>query len=393
MWGDNPAQLQELFNKYGTANNVKVVVNAPVEEDKVIAGLSGSEPPDVLILSGVDNVGSWTRQGLIVPLDDLIAANKIDLTDIFPAPLDQCKYLGKYSCLPWGTDMYALYYNKDLFEAAGLDPEKPPETLEQLVEYADKLTVKDTSGDYTQFGFVPDFPWGHSDLFARMFGGFWYSEDGTKVTFSSAPMVEAFQWQAQFYTKYGADNVLKFSSGMGDYNSPDQGFYAGRVAMYVDGEWQPGPNFIKKFKPELNYGVAPFPYPKDHPELKNMAVAQGTVAVIPAGAKNKDASAKLLAWMMSPEIVAEEMYTNFNLPTSKKAAQDPRFHENKKFELFLNLMDSPNASHIIYSPISAEVNTELGSLEEQILHAGGDAAALTKAADEKLQPQLDAAYK
>jgi hypothetical protein len=87
------------------------------------------------------------------------------------------------------------------------------------------------------------------------------------------------------------------------------------------------------------------------------------------------------------------MYTNFNLPTSKKAAQDPRFHENKKFELFLNLMDSPNASHITYSPISAEVNTELGSLEEQILHAGGDAAALTKAADEKLQPLLDAAYK
>src|SRR5712691_28814 len=84
-------------------------------------------------------------------------------------------------------------------------------------------------------------------------------------------------------------NVLAFSTGFGDqYMSPDYPFYTGKLAMYVDGEWQTGPNFITKFKPELNYGVAPFPPPADHPERANTAVVQGTVAIIPANAKNPD---------------------------------------------------------------------------------------------------------
>jgi len=55
-WGDNPQQLQELFDKYGKANGIKVTVTAPVEADKVLPALTGSEPPDVLILGGGDLV-------------------------------------------------------------------------------------------------------------------------------------------------------------------------------------------------------------------------------------------------------------------------------------------------------------------------------------------------
>jgi ABC-type glycerol-3-phosphate transport system substrate-binding protein len=120
-------------------------------------------------------------------------------------------------------------------------------------------------------------------------------------------------------------------------------------------------------------------------------VAQGTVAVIPSGAKNKEASGKLLAWMMTPDILAEEMIANFNLPTTRKAAENPGFHENKKFEVFLNLMADPNAVNNIVSPIGAEVSTELGQIEEQVLHAGADPEPLLKAAEEKLQPMLDKA--
>ena len=75
------------------------------------------------------------------------------------------------------------------------------------------------------------------------------------------------------------------------------------------------------------------------------------MAVIPAGAAHKDASAKLLAWMMSPEVVAEEFCFNANLPTSKKAAQDKCFTENPKFKVFTDLMASPNATYVITTPI------------------------------------------
>ena len=94
-WGDNPAQLQELFNKFGQANGIQVEVNAPVEADKVVAALSGTEPPDVLILGGPDNVGTWAREKLIVPLDDYMASAKMDKSDFYDAPLAMCSTQGK----------------------------------------------------------------------------------------------------------------------------------------------------------------------------------------------------------------------------------------------------------------------------------------------------------
>jgi multiple sugar transport system substrate-binding protein len=240
-WGDNPAQLQGLFDKYGAENNLKVEVTAPVEDDKVLAALTGSQPPDILVLGGGDLVKSWDREGLVTPLDNLITQYNIEVNDIYPAPLAQCKdHTGRILCLPWGNDVYALFWNKDLFEDAGLDPEQPPRTMEELAEFADKLTLTDDSGNLTQVGFIPDFSWSHTDLYARMFGGFWYSDDGTQVTLNSQPIVDALKWQQQFYTKHGVDEVLAFTSGMGGYMSPDQGFYAGKIAMMVDGEWQVG---------------------------------------------------------------------------------------------------------------------------------------------------------
>ena len=72
QWGDNPAQLQELFNKFGEANGVKVEVTAPVEVDKIVTALNSSTPPDVLILSGGDLVKSYDAQGFVEPLNDII---------------------------------------------------------------------------------------------------------------------------------------------------------------------------------------------------------------------------------------------------------------------------------------------------------------------------------
>ena len=389
-WGDNPAQIQGLFDKFTEKYDIPVEVTAPVDDDsKVIAALSSSEPPDVLVLGGPDSVGSWVREGLVTDLAGVIEENKIDMEDMFEAPLGQCKYDGKYYCLPWGTDAYALYWNKDLFEDAGLDPEKPPETLEQLVEYADKLTKKDADGNLTQIGFIPDFSWSHFDLYSAMFGGSWYNKDGTEITFTSDAVVNAMLWEQQFYTKNDPQQVLSFMSAMGGYNSPDQGFYAGKIAMMVEGEWQVGPNFISKYKPELNYGVAAFPYPASNPERKNTVVVAGTVALIPSGVKNPQASGLLLSWMMSPEILAEEMVANFNLPTTKEAAKDPRFLENKRFVLFMDLMANPNATTLVYTAINAEVNDSLGNIETEVLQTGAEPLPLLEPAEQLLQASLD----
>lgn len=373
QWGDNPQQIQALFDKYTAETGIKVEVTAPLETDKILPALTGSEPPDVLVLSGGDLVKSYYKEGLVDDLNGAITTGGIDLNDFFDAPLNQCRSGDKILCLPWGTDMYALFWNKDLFEAAGLDPETPPATMEELAEFADKLTKVAPDGSLEQIGFLPDMGWDHSDLYINMYGGFWYNEDGTQMTVNSQPVLDALTWQQQFYTKYGVDNVMAFSSGWADtYMSADYPFYTGKLAMYVDGEWMTGPNFINAFKPEASYGVAPFPPPADHPDRANTAVVQGTVAVIPSGAANKEASAKLLAWMMSPEVVAEEFCFNANLPTSKKAAEDPCFTSNPKFKVFTDLISSPNAKIMVTTPISLEFNDAWGLVIEQVLHAGMD---------------------
>lgn len=390
-WGDNPAQLQELFDRYAEENGVRVEVNSPVDDDKVIAGLSGNEPPHVLVTGGPYSVGTWAREGLVAPLDDLMAGGEVDTDDIIPATMEQCQYQGSQYCFPWGTDTYALFWNKDLFEEAGLDPEQPPQTLEELVEYAQKLTVVEEDGTISQVGFIPDFSWSHLGVYTAMMGGWWYNDDGTELTFTSDPVVDALLWQQQFYCDYDVDEILRFSSAFGSYASPDNGFYSGKIAMQLEGEWQPGPNFIQQYKPELYYGVAPFPPPADAPERANTSVLSGSVAMIPSGVEDKEAAWDLLAWMLSPEILADQMVANYNLPTSGAAAADERFHENEKFGVFLELMNDPNAVSPILTPINAEVDTALGQIEELVLHTCADPLPLLQAAQDELQPELDAA--
>lgn len=389
QWGDNPQQIQQMFDKYTTETGIKVEVTAPLEDDKILPALTGSNPPDVLVLSGGDLAKSYYKEGLVDELSGAIEAGKINMEDMFPAPLTQCRDGKKIVCLPWGTDAYALFWNKDLFEAAGLDPEKPPTTMEELALFAEKLTIVGADGSIEQIGFIPNHSWSHTDLYVRNFGGFWYSDDGSALTVNSQAMIDAMAWQQQFFTKYGADNIQAFSSGFGEYGSPDAPFYAGKVAMMVEGEWQVGPNFIPKLKPELNYGVVAFPPPADHPERAGTIVNQGTAVVIPSGAADKEASAKLLAWMMSPAIVAEEFCFNANLPTSKKAAADPCFKAlGEKFQLFVDMMSSPNAYAVLTTPISFELNEALGSAEETILITGADPKETLDAVQAEFEPKF-----
>jgi multiple sugar transport system substrate-binding protein len=159
--------------------------------------------------------------------------------------------------------------------------------------------------------------------------------------------------------------------------------------MMVDGQWQVGPDYITRFRPELNYGVAPLPPPAGYPEQAGITVVQGAVVLIPAGAADKGAAAKLLAWMMSPEIVAEEAYITNGLPTSRRAAQDPRFVQVSHLQVFLDLMAHPNASHAVTTPISLELNEALRRVEGEVLHQGSDPLPLLNEVQAEFAPELE----
>ena len=92
---------------------------------------------------------------------------------------------GDYWGLPTAVRALALFYNKDMFAAAGLPG--APETLDQMVEYAKKLTKKDSGGNYEVGGYATDGGAGQEhhwmrEVLTRLYGGATYSDDGQKVT-------------------------------------------------------------------------------------------------------------------------------------------------------------------------------------------------------------------
>ncbi|MGD8737808.1 MAG: extracellular solute-binding protein, partial [Anaerolineae bacterium] len=154
-WGDDPAQLQGLLERFSQSNGVAVRVTTQVRSEDLQKALTGTRPPDLVILSNGDLIGAYQEKGFVEQMDRWIDATGIALEDIYPAALKQCQELdGATLCLPWGCDIDALFWNKDLFEAAGLDPERPPQTMEELVEYAAKLTLRDEEGELSQVGFI-----------------------------------------------------------------------------------------------------------------------------------------------------------------------------------------------------------------------------------------------
>jgi len=389
---DNPKLFQDKFAEYAKANNVEVEVVCPAPMDKILAALSGSDAPDVIALMSSTLAQSLAFQGLTLDLKELGTMGGIDLNDIFPASLVQCQQGSKLSCLPWGTDTNALYWNKDLFEAAGLDPEKPPKTLDELDQYAAKLNKKDAKGNYTQMGFIPAFPWSQQGTINYLFGGSNYADGGHTLTINSPANIASYKWAQSFYKKYGAKQMIDFQSGFGDYASSENGFFAGKVAMAVDGEWVAGPNFIPKFAPELNYGVAPIPVAANRSDFYGSATVGGTVVIVPASTKNKQAAAKMLAWMESPQIVADIMYEFANLPSSKKAAQDPRFKTIKNFQVFIDIMANPKSYGLLNSPVNQELNDAVGKAEEQIWATDVDPAKLMNDIQKEFEPKLKDAW-
>ena len=389
---DNPKLFQDKFAEYAKANNVDVEVVCPAPMDKILASLSGSDAPDIVAMSGSTLAQSLHFQGLTLDLKQLGTEAGIDFTDIYPSAMDVCIQGSSYACLPWGTDTNALFWNKDMFEAAGLDPNTPPKTLDELIAFSDKLTKKDAKGNYTQIGFIPAFPWSQQGTINYLFGGSNYADGGHTLSVNSAENIASYNWAQGFYKRYGAKEVIDFQSGFGDYASSENGFFSGKVAMMVDGEWVPGPNFIPKFAPELNYGVAPIPVPANKMDTYGSSTVGGTIVIVPASTKDRAAAGKMLAWMESPQVIADIMTTFSNLPSSKKAALDPRFKQIKNMQTFIDIMAHPKSKGLLNSPINQELNDAVGKAEEKIWQEGADPAAEMNAIQQEFEPKLKDAW-
>jgi multiple sugar transport system substrate-binding protein len=272
---------------------VEVVGNAT--GDKTLTALTGGQGPDVF-LNQWPNIATWGDKGALLDLTKYVTSDtQFDQADIMPAAWKLTTYKDKILGIPWSAESSEIYYNIDLLKQAGFDG--PPQTMEDLVAMAAKLTKTDDKGNITQLGFLPDYPWLDNVLWPVAYGVQWIDSKTNKLTFNSPETAASYQWQVDIYKKYGVDKLAKFKSSFGgDAQSP---FYIGKLAMMFNGEWTI--DGIAKYAPNLKYGIATIPYPKDRSDLKGSMFLSSNVWNISAKSKNPDAAWNLLSYLAGKE--------------------------------------------------------------------------------------------
>ena len=201
--------------------------NYDVTLQKIQASKLAGTLPDVAVTE-ISSVPVLAALGAAQPIDELIASSgdKKLLDRFWPSMLLNCTYGGKVYGVPFQRSTPVMYYNKDAFSEAGLDPERPPVTWDDLISVAQKLTTREGERT-TRWGIelpLEAFNWFYYALtYAN--GGETLSTDGTKVLWDQPKNIEALQFWHDLVNKY------KVTPAYTPWNDGPQEFAAGKTAM------------------------------------------------------------------------------------------------------------------------------------------------------------------
>ena len=247
--------IDTLIKQFEAANPGIKVKHTHVPYDdfrvKIAAAIPAGQGPDVVQLF-YGWLQDYLKAGLLQPLP----AKDFSVIEIerefFPI-VQQMKLDGKYYALPTAVRSLALFWNKTLFKEAGLDPERPPATLTELVDYAKKLTKRSPNGDLLQAGLTIDM--GGQDhhwlreVLIRQFGGAPYSSNNKQVAYNTSAGVNATQWYIDLAAKEKVGQIGFLTDGV-------TAFRSGKAGMTIDGSFRLGALDGQK---GLDYGVAELP--------------------------------------------------------------------------------------------------------------------------------------
>jgi multiple sugar transport system substrate-binding protein len=199
-----------------------------------------------------------------------------------------------------------LFYNKDAFKEAGLDPTKPPATWKELEEFARKLDVK-LDGKYTRIGFYPLFGgFGAPSWMKNADNGIGYVEDG-ELKINTPNKVKAVEWLADWQKHYGKKTIQNYQAEFS--NGQTNPFIAGKVAMFTDVA-----TFYTQIRDsgtKLNFGVTTMPAFDEN--SKPWSDGGGFVAEIPKGAKHPKEAMEFINYLTGEKAQtywAEKNYDN-----------------------------------------------------------------------------------
>lgn len=202
---------------------------------------------------------NYAQQGFIVPIDEQLAASKYwNADERLSSAVENAKLNDKTWCVQYVCATSMLFYNKDMFTAAGLDPEQPPKTWDEVLEYAEKLTIFDENGNITQLGYHPLYTAAaNPDMYLANYGV--TLMDGETVAFNTEAGVKCFADMLKYNDIIPYDSFVAFREiANAEYSTTNLNYFeAGKVAMLVASNDQ-GPLMISKDL-NLNIGVTLIP--------------------------------------------------------------------------------------------------------------------------------------
>ncbi len=308
--------LREIGDNYNKTNKDGITINMDIMpndtlQQKLPAAIATNTAPD-FVLFGVENLASYVKNDSLEDISDFWDVTGVNKDNYLKNVVDLSYINGKMYGAPMQYNVQYLYWNKDLFKSAALDPETPPKTMDELADYAIKLTdlskkqyglVLPTGATYMQF------------LWAN--GGDADDPANNKNLLKSDENLKTLKWMQDL-------TVNKKVTPMNVTGSDaDALLQAGKVAMYMSGPWQ-----INGLKEQgINFGIAPCV----SGSAGAFAPAGGCSYVIPKGIDpaKKQAVYKYMKYWLTDDILKEWSKRNGFPVWSKTLLEDKEIQNDQ----------------------------------------------------------------
>ena len=262
---------------------------------KAMTAMKGGQPPQLSVLLSTD-VFTLMDEKAIVPMDDLVA-DKSWFKEFYPAFMANSQTGGKTWGIPFQRSTIVLYWNKELFKEAGLDPEKGPANWDQMVEFAKKLTKTDASGNATQWGVkIPSsgFPYWLFQGLVIENGVNLMNSAGTEVYYDKPEVIAALQYWMDLVNKQKVH-----PPGIVEWGTTPKDFFERKVAMM----WTTTGNLTNvKQNAKFDFGVAMLPASKQ----RGSPTGGGNFYIFKKSTPaQREAAFKFIKWATTPARAAQ----------------------------------------------------------------------------------------
>ncbi len=279
--GADGDMLVELVNRYNEENTdgITVEMDISADFDSQLSTAFAAETGPTMILSS--SAYRFTYGDFLQDISDVFDSTSLNKDDFIQSYLDYCSEGDALYFLPFQVVGYYMYWNKDLFEAAGLDPETPPATWEEWQSFAEQIT--DESKNVYGSGISYDYAYQIAHIMQR-FGGLAVTKD------------DAGSWKANFAGNEGYIKFLNMYKTMVDNGDnpleadTDSMTSAGQVGLTVGGPWVTAGLDTAG----VNYGIGLIPQ-GDAGDMNSVEVL-GFAVTTTASDEEKAAAFKFMEW-------------------------------------------------------------------------------------------------